>query len=155
MVVQRLRIHLAMQGMWVWFLVGELRSHMPWGNLGLEPQLPIPRTATRGSVCRNDAMRIQGVATKTECSQINKYKKMKTPQGLGNFLICKEMVLPSLPCWRGCVVACSWWGQNSCYLPIRLAGGGGRWPRRISFEGFLQTSDSEISAFTRTIQRAC
>ena len=30
--VQWLRIHLPMQGTWVRFLVGELRSHMPWGN---------------------------------------------------------------------------------------------------------------------------
>ena len=30
--VQWLRIHLAVQGMWVQSLVRELRSHMPWGN---------------------------------------------------------------------------------------------------------------------------
>ena len=32
LVVQWLRIRLPMQGMWVPPLVGELRSHMPWGN---------------------------------------------------------------------------------------------------------------------------
>ena len=32
LVVQWLRIHLPMQGTWVRSLVGELRSHMPWGN---------------------------------------------------------------------------------------------------------------------------
>ena len=31
-VVQWLRIHRLMQGMWVQFLVGELRSHVPRGN---------------------------------------------------------------------------------------------------------------------------
>ena len=30
--VQWLRIHLPKQGMWIWSLVGELRSHMPLGN---------------------------------------------------------------------------------------------------------------------------
>ena len=30
LVVQWLRIHLVMQGTWVWSLVGELRSHMSW-----------------------------------------------------------------------------------------------------------------------------
>ena len=32
LVVQWLRIRLAMQGTWVQSLVGELRSHKPWGN---------------------------------------------------------------------------------------------------------------------------
>ena len=32
LVVPWLRIHFAMQGMQVWSLVGELRSHMPWDN---------------------------------------------------------------------------------------------------------------------------
>ena len=32
LVVQQLRIHLAMQGMSVRSLVGELRPHVPWSN---------------------------------------------------------------------------------------------------------------------------
>ena len=32
LVVQWLRLHLPMQGVWVWSLVGELRSHMPHGR---------------------------------------------------------------------------------------------------------------------------
>ena len=32
LVVQWLRIHFAMQGMWVWSLVGELRFHILWGS---------------------------------------------------------------------------------------------------------------------------
>ena len=32
LVVQWIQVHLPMQGTWVWSLVGELRSHMLWGN---------------------------------------------------------------------------------------------------------------------------
>ena len=32
LVVQWIKVHLPMQGTWVWSLVGELRSHMLWGN---------------------------------------------------------------------------------------------------------------------------
>ena len=32
LVVQWLRVCLAMQGTWAWALVGELRYHVPWGN---------------------------------------------------------------------------------------------------------------------------
>ena len=32
LVVQWLRIHLAIQRMWIQSLVGELRSHKPWSN---------------------------------------------------------------------------------------------------------------------------
>ena len=37
--VQWLRIHLPMQGMWIQSLVGKLRSHMPQGNWASAPQL--------------------------------------------------------------------------------------------------------------------
>ena len=30
--IQDLRLRLPMQGVWVWSLVWELRSHMPWGQ---------------------------------------------------------------------------------------------------------------------------
>ena len=52
MVVQWLKICLAMQGMCVQFLVRELRSHLPQG---ISPH----------------------ATTKTQCSQINKLKKKK------------------------------------------------------------------------------
>ena len=38
-VVQWLRIRLPMKGTWVLSLVGQLRSHVPWGNSAYEPQL--------------------------------------------------------------------------------------------------------------------
>ena len=43
LVVQWLRIHLAMQETWVQSLVGELRSYMLGSNGGQAPQLPKPR----------------------------------------------------------------------------------------------------------------
>ena len=48
LVVQWLRIHLPVQGMKVWFLDGELRSHMLWGNWARV--LWSSRAATKGSV---------------------------------------------------------------------------------------------------------
>ena len=39
LVAQRLRIHLAMQGMCVWYQVRELGSHKPWSNWARAPQL--------------------------------------------------------------------------------------------------------------------
>ena len=32
LVIQWLRLHLPMQGVWIWSLVGELRSHMSWSQ---------------------------------------------------------------------------------------------------------------------------
>ena len=58
LVVQCLRICLAMQGTWVQSLVRELRSHMPWRSRAHKPQL-LSLHAT----------------TKTQCSQLNKYLK--------------------------------------------------------------------------------
>ena len=55
-VVQRLRICLAMQGMWVRSLVGKLRSRMPRSYWTWKPQLESP-----------------SAATKTQCHQINKW----------------------------------------------------------------------------------
>lgn len=39
LLVQWLGTRLPIQGMWVWFLVGGLRSHLQWGNKALMPQL--------------------------------------------------------------------------------------------------------------------
>ena len=47
LVVQWLRIHLEMQGMWVQALVRELRSHVPQSNRARLPQQKVP-------LCRND-----------------------------------------------------------------------------------------------------
>ena len=46
LVVQGLRIHITMQGIGVRSLVGELRSHMPWGNQVLAPQLESQHATT-------------------------------------------------------------------------------------------------------------
>ena len=47
LVIQWLRLHLPMQGMWVGSLVRELRSHMPWGqNLNIE-QKPYCKTLVK------------------------------------------------------------------------------------------------------------
>ena len=55
-VVQQLRICLAMQGMWIWSLVGKLRFHMPRSYWTWKPHLESP-----------------SAATKTQCHQINKW----------------------------------------------------------------------------------
>ena len=47
LVVQWLRICLAIQGMWVWFLVGEVRYHMLQDNWAHVPQLLSPYATTR------------------------------------------------------------------------------------------------------------
>ena len=54
LMVQWLRICLAMQRTWVQSLVGELRSHMPQSNSACVLQLLSPCTASRESVCRNE-----------------------------------------------------------------------------------------------------
>ena len=51
LVVQWLRICLAMLGTWVRSLVGELRSHMPWGNKIHALPLENLHTAVRRSPC--------------------------------------------------------------------------------------------------------
>ena len=38
---------LPMQGTWVRSLVGELRSHIPWGNEACQPQLQNPHAAAK------------------------------------------------------------------------------------------------------------
>ena len=60
--VHWLRICLAMVGMWVQPLVGELRSHILPGNEAHEPQLLSLCTATK----------MLHAATKTQCGQVNK-----------------------------------------------------------------------------------
>ena len=60
LVVQWLRIHLPVQGMKVWFLDGELRSHMLWGNWA--HVLWSSRAATKGSVlmqCRSYVLQLR------------------------------------------------------------------------------------------------
>ena len=47
LVVQWLRIHLQMQGMWVRSLVGELRSYMPQGNQACTLQIRLMCTGSR------------------------------------------------------------------------------------------------------------
>ena len=66
LVVQWLRICLAMQGTWVWSLVGELKSQVPAHHnyWVLAPQRKILHEATK----------IPSVPTKTQGSQINKVK---------------------------------------------------------------------------------
>ena len=76
LVVQWLRIDLAMQGMWVWSLVGELRSHTHYwatkpacGNQRIHAlQWKIPR----------DASKIPSATTKTQHSQTNYWVLKKT-----------------------------------------------------------------------------
>ena len=63
-VAQCLRICFAMQWMWVWSLVGKLRSHRPWGNETDMPKLK-NSCATRKNL---------NVMTKIQCSQINIFK---------------------------------------------------------------------------------
>ena len=53
LVVQWLRIQLAMQGMRVRFLIRELRSHMTWSNKAHTPQLLSPWATVREAVCCN------------------------------------------------------------------------------------------------------
>ena len=55
LVVQWLRIHLAMQGTWVRPLVRELRCHMPWNNLAHSPQLLSLGTTTKESMGRDES----------------------------------------------------------------------------------------------------
>ena len=54
--VVQLRIHLVMQGMQVWSLVGELDPHMPWSN-----KAPVPQGQSLHA------------ATKNWCREINKH----------------------------------------------------------------------------------
>ena len=49
LVVQCLRIHLTIQGTQVRSLVGELRSHVLWGNQAHEPQLLSPHITTESA----------------------------------------------------------------------------------------------------------
>ena len=67
LVVQWLRISLAMQRMWVQSLVRELKSHMPQSYWAYGPQQKTPR----------DVMKIPTAATKTWHNQINKYFSKK------------------------------------------------------------------------------
>ena len=82
LVVQWLRICLAMQRIWVWSLVGELGSHMPQSatqpmchNYGAY-ELQSPCTTARDSAGQwkilPDTMKILHAPTKPWCSQINK-----------------------------------------------------------------------------------
>ena len=50
LVVQWLRVHLAVQGMWVQPLIGELRSDTPQSNQAYVPRLLNLRAATTKSV---------------------------------------------------------------------------------------------------------
>ena len=50
LMVQWLRIHLAMKGMQIQSLVGELRSHLPQSNEAHTPQLLSARASTKESV---------------------------------------------------------------------------------------------------------
>ena len=66
LVVQSLRICLSVQGMWVQSLVREMRAHKQCSNEAHMPQLEI--------LCACMMQRkITHAATKTQCSQINKY----------------------------------------------------------------------------------
>ena len=74
-----------MQGMWVQFLVGELRSHMLKSNQAcvlqllslraVEPLHHNQRFCVPQQDSWHDAMKILCAATKTRCSQINKIKQ--------------------------------------------------------------------------------
>ena len=89
LVVQWLRTCLSMQGTWVWSLVRELRSHMPWGNQACTPQLPSPHASAREKpVHGNKGVRIPQLTPDT-AKQIKKdFLKKK------NFLVMKKLVLP-------------------------------------------------------------
>ena len=78
LMVQWLRIHLAMQGTQVLSLVRELTSHMLQSNKAQAPQLLSPYTKTRESMGKgkilNDVTKITCATTKTRSSQwINIY----------------------------------------------------------------------------------
>ena len=61
-----------MQGMWLWSLVREIKSHMPWRNWAHKPQLESPCAATKDATWCNDQLH---VTTKTWCSQTNIFLK--------------------------------------------------------------------------------
>lgn len=94
LVVQHLRTHLPTQGTWVWSLIWEQRSHMPWGS---KPVLQVlsplttttedyvlqsPCSATVRSPCAATrksllaATQSPWAITKTQCSQ-KKYELIK------------------------------------------------------------------------------
>ena len=61
----RLKICLAMQGMWVWSSVRKLRSHMPWSN---QATIPEPASQLESSIA---ATEVPHAVTKAPGSQIN------------------------------------------------------------------------------------
>ena len=69
LVVQWLRLCLAMQGTQVRSLVWEPRSHMPRNSWAHTPQLESPRAATKEP---RDATNASRASTKTQLSQVNK-----------------------------------------------------------------------------------
>ena len=71
LVDQWLRLHLPMQGTQVWPLVGELGSHMPWGQLS--PQAPTREASAPQGEILHATMKILSATAKTQHSQINKY----------------------------------------------------------------------------------
>ena len=81
LVVQWLRIHLAMQGTQVQSLVGELRSHMPWSNSAHMPSLSSPHTTTRESAHHSERLCMMQPSSHVpqlrleEAKLINKYLK--------------------------------------------------------------------------------
>ena len=52
-VVQQLKTHPAMQGMQIWSLAGDLRSHMPWSNEAHRPQPESPCTTGKEAAGRH------------------------------------------------------------------------------------------------------
>ena len=86
LVVQRLRICLAMQGTQVWSAVGVLRSHMLWSNLACMSQLLSPHSGAlrhHQRACAlqpktlHDTTKTLRAGTKTQCSPININKKRR------------------------------------------------------------------------------
>ena len=76
LVVQWVRICLAMQRTQIWYVVGELWFHMPWGNWAPSVQLLSPQVTMKishdATKISHDAMKILNAAAKTQHSQINK-----------------------------------------------------------------------------------
>ena len=71
LMIQWLRIHLAMQGRWVWSLVRELRSHIPQSNRACAPRLLSPHTTTKESMsCKERSCMTQ---QRSQCSWRNKW----------------------------------------------------------------------------------
>ena len=82
LLVQWWRIRLPVQATWVQSLVSELRSHKPWSNWALVPQLPSPEAAPGEESARhNEAL----MCHDQDPMQPNKYFKKEWDLEKGPF----------------------------------------------------------------------